>query len=263
MAERSRRRLSFPSTSELEEQGEVCGLCGKASVRTSKYPSWKDKLSQRCIQSLGIDMHSPICRACRDDVSRLVKNPAFTPRWAKEKQKDNCIIQTCTGIDLHYSTTISGDELTELGFDIPNIIPTTVPLCKHHYFLAKKKQAKPQTHCSMCNTSTRNAPVRSCPDSNLINKYLLEQTGFEGNLSKFSKVCFSCYKCQLQILKETSLSSTDPDLSQLITSLKGKQSAVKSVQDATDTAMLHTSIFVAELLLQGESLLLPTAHAFF
>ena len=84
-------------------------------------------------------MHSPICHACRDDVSRLVKNPAFTPRWAKEKQKENCIIQTCTGIDLHYSTTISGDELTELGFDIPNIITTTVPLCEHHYFLAKKQ----------------------------------------------------------------------------------------------------------------------------
>ena len=96
----------------------------------------------------------------------------------------------------------------------------------------------------------------SCPDSNLINKYLLEQTEFEGNLSKFSEVCF----CQLQILKETSLSSKDPDLSQLITSLKGKQSAVKN---ATDAAMLHTSVFVAELLLQGESLLLPTAHAFF
>ena len=79
MAERSRRRLSFPSTSELEEQDEVCGLCGKAGIRTSKYPSWKDKLSQRCIQSLGVDMHSPICRVCRDDVSRLLKNPAFTP----------------------------------------------------------------------------------------------------------------------------------------------------------------------------------------
>ena len=52
-----------------------------------------------------------------------------------KKTKENCIIQTCTGIDLHYSTTISGDELTELGFDIPNIIPTTVPLCKHHYIL--------------------------------------------------------------------------------------------------------------------------------
>ena len=101
------------------------------------------------------------------------------------------------------------------------------------------------------------------PRQHLINKYLLEQTGFEGNLSKFSKVCFSCYKCQLQILKETSLSSTDPDLTQLITSLKGKHSVIKSVQDVTDTAMPHTSIFVAELLLQGESLLLPTAHAFF
>ena len=87
-------------------------------------------------------MHSPICHACRDDVSRLVKNPALIPRLAKEKLKENCINQTCTGIDLHYSTTISVDELAELGFDIPNILPTTVPLCKHHYFLAKNKQAK-------------------------------------------------------------------------------------------------------------------------
>ena len=97
----------------------------------------------------------------------------------------------------------------------------------------------------------------SCPNSNLINKYLLEQTGFEGNLTNNSKVCFSCYKCQLEILKETSLSSTDTDLSQLITSLN------KCAKDVNDTAMHHTSIFVAEFLLQGESLLLPTAHAFF
>ena len=80
-------------------------------------------------------MHSPICHACRDDVSRLVKNPAFTKRKLHNSN--------LYGIDLHYSTTISGDELTELGFDIPNIIPTTVPLCKHHYFLAINKEAKP------------------------------------------------------------------------------------------------------------------------
>ena len=109
----------------------------------------------------------------------------------------------------------------------------------------------------------KNAPVRSCPNSNLINKYLLEQTGFEGNLTNNSKVCFSCYKCQLEILKETSLSSTDTDLSQLITSLNSQQTAVKCAKDVIDTAMHHTSIFVAEFLLQGESLLLSTAHAFF
>ena len=34
----------------------------------------------------------------------LVKNPAFTPRWAKEKQKENCIIQTCAAKTFQYIT---------------------------------------------------------------------------------------------------------------------------------------------------------------
>ena len=76
-------------------------------------------------------------------------------------------------------------------------------------------------------------------------------------------MCFSCYKCQLQILKETSLSSTDPDLTQLITSLKGKQSVVKSVQDVTDTAIIPHINICGRIIITGESLLLPTAHAFF
>ena len=93
-----------------------------------------------------------------------------------------------------------------------------------NYFLVKNKQAKPQTHCPMCNISIKNVPVRSCPNSNLINKYLLEQMGYEGNLTNNSKVCFSCYKSQLEIIKGTSLSSTDTDLSQLITSLNSQHS---------------------------------------
>ena len=76
--------------------------------------------------------------------------------------------------------------------------------------------------------------------------------GFEGNLTINSKVCFSCYKSQLEIL-----------MSQLITSLNSQQTTVKCAKDVIDTAMHHTCIFVAEFLLQGESLLLPTAHAFF
>ncbi len=106
MAERrSARRQSFPTP----EQGVVCGLCNNTSGRTSKYPSWKDKQSQQYIQSMGgIDEHSPICRACRDDVSRVVRNPAFTPRWKKEEKKDECIILTCNNSeDIHYSHTIS------------------------------------------------------------------------------------------------------------------------------------------------------------
>ncbi len=264
MAERSRRRLSYSSVSTLGEQGEVCGLCSRASIRTSKYPSWTDKSSQQCVQSLGVDAQSPVCRACRDDVSRLVKNSAFTPRWEKEKQYETCVIQSCNGKDLHYSHTITSDELIAFGLDIPDVIPTPFPLCKHHYYTVKKKIAKPQTHCPMCNISVRNIHVRSCPNSDLINKILLQQTGFEGNLSNSSKVCFSCYKCQLELLKETQLSSTDSDLSHLIATLNSKQVPLKCAStDVIDTAMHYTSIFVAEILLQGESLLLPMVHTFF
>ncbi len=150
MAERSRRRLSYSSVSTLGEQGEVCGLCSRASIRTSKYPSWTDKSSQQCVQSLGVDAQSPVCRACRDDVSRLVKNSAFTPRWEKEKQYETCVIQSCNGKDLHYSHTITSDELIAFGLDIPDIIPTPFPLCKHHYYTVKKKKQnrKPTVQCA-------------------------------------------------------------------------------------------------------------------
>ncbi len=85
MAERSRGRLSYSSVSTLGEQGEVCGLCSRASIRTSKYPSWTDKCSQQCVQSLGVDAQSPVCRACRDDVSRLVKKLCIHTKMGKGK----------------------------------------------------------------------------------------------------------------------------------------------------------------------------------
>ena len=116
---------------------------------------------------------------------------------------------------------------------------------------------------AQCATLIRNAPVRSCPDSNLINKYLLEQTGFEGNFSKISKVCFSCYKCQPQILKETSLSSTDPDLTQLITSLKGKQSVVKSVQGVTDTVIIPHINICGRIIITGGKFAFTYSICFF
>ena len=84
MAQRSRRRLSFPPA---EERGEVCALCGIIRMRTSKYPCWKNVSSQQCAQSLGVDAESPICCPCRDDISQLVKDPSYVPRWGKKKTK--------------------------------------------------------------------------------------------------------------------------------------------------------------------------------
>lgn len=132
-------------------------------------------------------------------------------------------IANCDNESFSCSSTIGVEDLTQLGLCTPDaILPALLPLRKHHYFLAKNKQTPVQTHCLMCNMSIRNSLVRSCPDSDLINRYLLEQTSFEGNLSKDTKVCYSCYKCQLQIKENstTGSTSTDTDLSELISSLK-------------------------------------------
>ncbi len=63
--------------------------------------------------------------------------------------------------------TIGIADLTKLGLCTPDaVLPVPLPLCKHHYFLAK---INVQTHCPMCNMSIRNSLLRSCPDSDSIN----------------------------------------------------------------------------------------------
>lgn len=81
LPERTRRILSFPQ----RDEGKVCALCCHPNVRMSMFPSWKDMNSQQYALSLGIEAESPICRLCRDDISRLVKNPSSIPRWGKNK----------------------------------------------------------------------------------------------------------------------------------------------------------------------------------
>ncbi len=87
-------------------------------------------------------------------------------------------VANCDGESFPRSTTIGVDDLTQLGLCTPDaVLPVPLHLCKHHYFLAKNKKI---THCPMCNMSLRNSLLTSCPDTDSINRYLLEQTGFEG-----------------------------------------------------------------------------------
>ena len=163
------------------------------------------------------------------------------------------------------SSTITSSDLIQLGLCEANVsIPEHIPLCKSHYHMAKNRQAKSQTHCPTCKISLRNSSVRVCPDSDRINRHLL-LTGGEGSLSRDSQVCFACYKSQLQILKDMDMSpeSTDSDLSTLICRLQESCPKVSDPTDIVDAAMHKTIIHVAEMLLEGECLLLPSIHAFF
>ena len=72
-------------------------------------------------------------------------------------------------------------------------------------------------------------------------------------------MCTACYKSHLQILKEVP-SSTDRDL---IDGCTLGQHNIGSTEDVINTAMHHTTIYVGELLLQQESLLLPSVYGKF
>ena len=179
MKQRScRRQLSFTSS-----QSPVCALCGRTNSRMSTRKTWKDDASNECAASMGIDESSLVCRPCRDDIARVVQNSNHTPRWvtiiiirrgkrvtigyivsrwATSTNKENCFIPNCDGEQFTLSTSITIDELNELGLcNAVASVPSPLPLCKHHYYLAKNKQAKTQTHCPTCNVSLRGSKTRT------------------------------------------------------------------------------------------------------
>ena len=61
-----------------------------------------------------------------------------------------------------------------------------------------------------------------CPDPSSIEKYLRENTGFDGKILPNSLVCNACYKLQLSILDAQNKISTNEDLQKLLISLKSK-----------------------------------------
>ena len=116
-----------------------------------------------------------------------------------------------------------------------------------------------------CNSSLRNIRKRTCPDPKIIQQYLEQNTGFEGTIPDDGRVCASCYKAQLVILKERVI-STDSDLLSLISDLKTRVVPIetfKSADDVINRAMLNTAIHVGEKLLQQECLLLPSVNQIF
>ena len=123
-----------------------------------------------------------------------------------------------------------------------------------------------QTRCPTCGTGLHKQNARTCPDVASISMYLAEKTGYEGTLKEDDKVCFSCYKFHLHILKCIEKESTDTDLEGLIEGIKHtilKPKQVVSVDDAVSRAMSITTVHVGETLLRQEVLLLPAVHNFF
>jgi len=265
---KSRRRLLFsPSVEETgSQQGTTCHLCLAPHIQLSAPESWKNAhAKQIALTELHLSKQSLVCRLCRDDISKVVRNPAHTPRWVKVARKTNCCVPTCSRSAFVHSKIASSEQTRNILKCECVVIPYPTPLCKQHYHVVCDALQPKQTHCCTCNSSLRSGQTRSCPDSTKIQQYLAENTGFEGNISEGSRVCMPCYKSHLQILKEAPV-STDRDLLALINNLKGCVQPiymVKTIDDVINRAAYSTAIDVGEKLLQQESLLLPSVHRIF
>jgi hypothetical protein len=93
------------------------------------------------------------------------------------------------------------------GEQVANILeceslPYPTPLCQRHYHLVYDVLQSKYTHCCTCNSTLRNVRKRVCPNPEVIQKYLVENTGFEGSIPLDGRVCPSCYKAHLILLCE-------------------------------------------------------------
>ena len=84
MSTKTRRKLSYEENQQ--PAAEVCALC---KVHMSHPLAWKNEKAREFISEQRIQQHQKICRPCRDDINRVIANPAFKPRWEKKKMYMN------------------------------------------------------------------------------------------------------------------------------------------------------------------------------
>ena len=125
--------------------------------------------------------------------------------------------------------------------------PEPTPLCKHHYRIIHSILQPPQTNCATCNISLRHCTSRPCPQPEVIQQHLRENTGFDRHVKAQDKVCYTCYKRHLLILQQNKMTSRDSDLQKLITTCKQQippTESIRSWDDMITSAMANTVVLV-------------------
>ena len=126
-------------------------------------------------------------------------------------------------------------------------LPEPTPLCKHHYRIIHSILQPPQTNCSTCNISLRHCNSRPCPQPEVIQQHLRENTGFEGHVKAQDKVCYTCYKCNFLNLQQNKMISRDSDLQKLITTCRQLIPLAESIWSQDDmiiSAVANTVVLV-------------------
>ncbi len=192
----SKRRLSYTEESRVQ----ICTLCKTANHQTSTPGKWRNSEARKLALSFrDVISISPVCKPCRDDISKCLVDTSHIPRWGKKTAKTRkCIIVNCDKAADH-STSLFTDlqmmtQQAGLQFDTLSV-PTL--LCNSHYHVLYNTKNPTQTNCSTCSVSIKYTRNRTCPDPNVIEVHLRKKTGFEGKICPDSSICNTCYKLHL------------------------------------------------------------------
>ena len=189
---KSRRQLSFVQTSEnTTKRGNECALCNAPHTLLSALMSWRNVEAQKlALTDLHLTHQCVVCRLCRDDIGRMVKNPDIKPRWEKgERRASLCVAILhlhCQKLPLVSKYHIYLFQCENVQYPTPLCQP---PLCQRHYHFVYETLQSKYTHCCTCNSSLRNSQKRICPNREVIQEYLTENTGFDGTIPEDGRVC--------------------------------------------------------------------------
>ena len=147
-----------------------------------------------------------MCYACRRDITRVISDNNYSPRWEKSKHHSKCCIDECSQNSFASFHKASIQQLQSalhtLKFQCTTMeIPVPTPLCKHHYHLIYNLIQPTQTHCITCGISLKKSNPKVCPNPTVIQKYLEENAGYDSHIAENDKVCYACYRAHLVILK--------------------------------------------------------------
>ena len=250
---------------------QPCILCKQGNLSKYFHPkSWKNKALLDQLRelepSIAIQLDSCICRPCRDDISKIT-NHGFVPRWRKVKRSQHCYVPGCSDSVQRVTKLVDKETLCHiLDIQTENAgedDKTGFPLCMEHYGTLYRYLNPESRNCKTCNKRIlEHTNSRKCPDPVLIQRFLQQNTDFSGQICTEDRICYSCYKAHLIIIKHTNntTSSTDQDLCCIIDRVKTELQDNQEIC-TQDQALMHSvrlsAVLVGETLLKQNALLLP------
>ena len=271
--------LNIHSDAHPDKKCTQCKLCGESSSRYTHPITWKNEDLVILLRKVEphIEQDSCICRNCRESLRTGLNTTDFHPRWHKqttsstECQVEGCMVKACRSTKLASHAEI----LTLLKLELkPSCTSdnTTTYLCDSHY-RSLHKEIKPQSYrnkCVTCGVTIRELThIRHYPNPDRIQMHLQQHVGFEGTITSKDRVCETCYRSHLTLLKamEDSSVSDGEDLGALVSKLQGTIPSlpvtITTEDELISLAAKITIIKVAQELLTNHALTLNSAYKIF